>query len=118
MVADGLLVGTSTGLFLIGAVFLIALAILWFCLPFAVFGSKPLLRNILSVQTKILAELKRQADGTAKPKNPNIATSTLANETVTNPTDIVTCAACGKETYGGQATCPHCKQPLRIKPIL
>ena len=31
-------------------VFLIVLAILWFCLPFAVFGLKPLLREILAEQ--------------------------------------------------------------------
>lgn len=32
------------------ALFILLLAVLWFCLPFAVFGIKPLLREVLAQQ--------------------------------------------------------------------
>jgi len=35
-----------------------------------------------------------------------------AKKSATNQTDIITCAACNKETYAGQDTCPHCDMPL------
>ena len=44
------------GLFL--AVFLIVLAILWFCFPFAVFGTKPLLKEQNRLLTSLLAEVR------------------------------------------------------------
>ena len=37
----------------------IVIAILWILLPFAVFGTKPLLREILDEQQAMLAELKK-----------------------------------------------------------
>ncbi len=48
------------------ALFLLVLAILWFFLPFAVFGTKAILKDILQRQAEILAELRairRAGDG-------------------------------------------------------
>lgn len=45
------------GVFIAIMVFLALLAILWFLLPFAVFGTKPLLQEILKTQKAILAQL-------------------------------------------------------------
>jgi hypothetical protein len=60
----GILLSGSFGLAVI--IFLIVLAILWFALPFAVFGSKKLLRtqinnqiDIHNNQLEIIEELKR-----------------------------------------------------------
>jgi uncharacterized membrane protein len=46
------------GLGLIVFVFLVVLAILWFCLPFAIFGTKPRLDEQTKLLREILAELK------------------------------------------------------------
>lgn len=42
--------------------FLIVLAVLWICMPFALFGTKPILRQILAEQKKTNALLQAQAD--------------------------------------------------------
>jgi len=55
---------------LIGTLFLFVLAILWICVPFAVFGIKPFLRQLIAEQSKTqetLAALGRQIrDGDAR----------------------------------------------------
>lgn len=43
---------------LIVAIFLVVLAILWFCLPFAIFGTKRRLDEQTKVLREMLAELK------------------------------------------------------------
>jgi hypothetical protein len=48
---------------LIVAIFLVVLAILWFCLPFAIFGTKPRLDEQTKLLREILAELKAQGPG-------------------------------------------------------
>ena len=55
----GALEGVGTGIFTIVILFLVVLAILWFLLPFAVFGTKDILREILYTQGRILEELQR-----------------------------------------------------------
>lgn len=47
----------STGV-MIFLIFVVLLAILWFILPFAIFGTKPILREKLAVDREMLAELK------------------------------------------------------------
>ncbi|MEJ8846367.1 hypothetical protein [Variovorax rhizosphaerae] len=42
--------------------FLIVLAILWICMPFAIFGTKPLLRELLAEQKKTNKLLQDQVD--------------------------------------------------------
>jgi len=42
--------------------FLIVLAILWICMPFAIFGTKPLLHELLAEQKKTNKLLQDQAD--------------------------------------------------------
>lgn len=47
-------------LYVIAAAFLLVLAILWFCLPFAVFGTQPKIDKLLSemqVTNKLLAAI-------------------------------------------------------------
>lgn len=49
---------------LIGALFSIALAILWILVPFAIFGVKPLLRELITEQRKtqaLLVEIGKNA---------------------------------------------------------
>jgi hypothetical protein len=57
---------TGVGLFLIVAILGTLLVLLWIALPFAVFGSKPLLRSLLREQQRtneLLTALgKQQAD--------------------------------------------------------
>ena len=48
----------SGGFGLIVVIFLVVLAILWFCLPFAIFGTKPRLDEQTKLLREILAELK------------------------------------------------------------
>jgi hypothetical protein len=52
----------GVSLFGVGVLFLIALAVLWFLLPFALFGTKPLLRDLLSETRRtnaLLDELRK-----------------------------------------------------------
>ena len=55
---------------LIGTLLLFVLAILWICVPFAIFGIKPLLRELIAEQRKsqeTLAAVGRQLrDGDAR----------------------------------------------------
>ena len=108
-----LLASIGVGTITVITLFLVLLAILWFCLPFAVFGTKRLLRDILTTQRKILKELQAQSEqeDVAAPV-PGVP----AREVISSPHDIVTCVTCGRETYGGQDNCPHCGQPLRVAP--
>ena len=46
------------GFGLIVGIFLVVLAILWFCLPFAIFGTKPRLDEQTKLLREILTELK------------------------------------------------------------
>ena len=57
MTADEL-IATLTPIAVIVGLFLLVLAILWFLLPFAVFGTKAILKDILAELKDILAELK------------------------------------------------------------
>ena len=55
---------------LVGTLFLLVLAVLWICVPFAVFGIKPLLRDLIAEQRKtqeLLSAIGRQIrDGDAR----------------------------------------------------
>lgn len=42
--------------------FLLVLAILWMCMPFAIFGTKPILRELLAEQKKTNKLLQEQSD--------------------------------------------------------
>lgn len=58
----GLGVALYVGLILIGLV----ISILWICMPFAIFGTKPILRELLAEQRKtnrLLAEAAERARG-------------------------------------------------------
>lgn len=58
--------GSGSILFtLIGAVFLVVLAILWFCLPFAVFGLKPKMDALIAAQQETNRLLKAAAEYSA-----------------------------------------------------
>lgn len=52
------------GFGLVILIFLLVLAILWFCLPFAIFGTKPRLDEQTKLLREILAELKARKPGT------------------------------------------------------
>ncbi len=55
---------TMGTLVVVAWVFLIILAILWICMPFAIFGTKPLLRQLLAEQkktNKLLEEAAKRA---------------------------------------------------------
>jgi uncharacterized membrane protein len=55
----GALFGGVFGLIVV--IFLIVLAILWFCLPFAIFGTKRRLDEQTKLLKEILAELKTRS---------------------------------------------------------
>jgi hypothetical protein len=69
---------TTNLLFLIGAIFLAIMAVLWFCLPFAVFGIKALLRQILAEQRQTNERLEQLAprSGYDAPPKPALAQDT------------------------------------------
>jgi len=52
-------VGALSGIYLIIVLFLVVLAILWFFLPFAIFGTKAKLDSLISEMRKSNAEFKR-----------------------------------------------------------
>jgi len=53
---------TYTGLGFITVMFLVALAILWFLLPFAIFGTKDLLKQLIK-ETKETNQLLKKLNG-------------------------------------------------------
>ncbi|MCR4297470.1 MAG: hypothetical protein NUV75_01770 [Gallionella sp.] len=76
-------------LYVIGALFLLVLAVLWFFLPFAIFGMQPKMQKILdeAKQTNhLLVEIKGLLQIAAAPE----------------------CKACGKPFNPTAAVCPHC----------
>lgn len=56
------------GIIAIGIILLIVLAILWFCLPFAVFGTKPLIEEAIREQ-KALRKAIEDLHATIKDKS-------------------------------------------------
>lgn len=56
----------TTGLiYVVGGIFLVILAVLWFLLPFAVFGTKPILQKMLSeiqLTNQILDDIRASPD--------------------------------------------------------
>ena len=59
---------TFGGIYLFIFLFLVVLAILWFLLPFAVFGTKPKLDQLIAETKKTNAELERLREQMAVPK--------------------------------------------------
>lgn len=86
-------------LYLIGVLFLIVLAALWFFLPFAVFGIQPKIE-------KVLIELKRTNELL---EGLQTAFQTIA-ESARQPSgvSIIKCRQCGKEHSDSSAACPFC----------
>jgi hypothetical protein len=67
----------------IGVIFLVILAILWFFLPFAIFGTKPLLEKLLAetqLTNQILDDIRASPDSSpeASPDNTEV-TATAVN---------------------------------------
>jgi len=58
----------NTGLGAITVLFLVVLAILWFCLPFAIFGTKPLIEESIREQ-KALRKAIEDLHATIKNKS-------------------------------------------------
>lgn len=88
-------------LYLIGIVFLFILAVLWFFLPFAVFGIQPKME-------KVIAEAKRTNELLEEIR---IAMKRTDDSTANRPSAVTTvrCGECGKEYNGGHSTtCPFC----------
>lgn len=90
------MMGPTSTLTLIGIVFLVVLAILWFLLPFAIFGTKPKLDELLQ-------ETKRANDLLCKISS-DIAR--LAGAPIAS--GMVKCETCHKSFPDGLGTCPHC----------
>ena len=69
---------TLGGFTLIVAIFLLLLAILWFILPFAIFSTKPILREILDLQRKqitLLEKLVAQTGPESHSTTPRVGTA-------------------------------------------
>lgn len=59
----GLVFGSMGAIGVIGfVVLMLVLFVLWVCMPFAIFGMKPLMRQLLAEQKKTNALLQAQAD--------------------------------------------------------
>lgn len=58
-------VAALSGVTLLIVLFLLCVAVLWFILPFALFGTKPILRSILRETEKTNALLERITAGTS-----------------------------------------------------
>ncbi len=73
--AAGIGMVLSVALFLLGLV----VAILWICMPFAIFGTKPLLRELLAEQRKTNQYLAAAAER-AKVLTPVVAPASRAGD--------------------------------------
>ena len=64
---------TLAGLTVVGVVFLFVLAICWIILPFALIGTKPLLRELIreTKKTNALLEQRRSAPRAPAPPGPS-----------------------------------------------
>lgn len=68
--------GTLLGLGAIVWIIAVVIAILWICMPFALFGTKPILRELLAEQrktNKLLAEAAERARAQAVAPGPTAA---------------------------------------------
>jgi cell division protein FtsL len=71
---------TLGGIYLFVVVFLVVLAILWFLLPFAIFGTKPKLDQLIAETRKTNAELERLREQISVPR---VARSTESGSSTT-----------------------------------
>ena len=87
-------------LYLSGFLFLLVLAILWFFLPFAIFGIQPKIDKLLdeSKRTNELLDAIRAALGTIAAASPGAWVDGRS----------IKCARCGKQHNAGSAACPFC----------
>lgn len=94
------MLGSAGLLGVIGIVFLIILAVLWFFLPFAVFGIQPKIE-------KVLAEMKRTNDLLFEIRSD---IKRLGEQAAGRPSAVtaITCQQCHREHSDGSAACPFC----------
>jgi hypothetical protein len=79
--------------------FLVVLALLWFFLPFAIFGTKPKLDELL-VEIKVM---NRRMETILKTIEKGAERHSASSRTVN-------CALCGKEHSNTVSSCPFCGQ--------
>src|SRR5262245_15452012 len=95
----------TAGLSLLAVIaFLIVLTILWIVLPFALFGTKPLLRELIAETKKTnayLAALRTES---------NVHLEALSGASPPKPTML--CGSCRKPIAAGTPVCPHCGTKL------
>ena len=83
------------GVYVFGVIFLIVLAILWFFLPFAIFGTKDRLDRLIAATEQTNRELARL----------KIMFEKFAND---DHVSTVSCARCGAAAPADATTCPGC----------
>jgi len=88
-------------LILIAAALLVVLAVLWFFLPFAVFGTKEKL-------DQIIAEMK-VTNGLIGDIRTLLSTANNLSESLTGDQTPIKCEECGKTHAAGAAVCPFCR---------
>ncbi len=100
-------------------IFLFVLGILWFLLPFAVFGIKDRLEAINETNRLILKELKRsrnKADAINQVKTDKQVAE--LNEPVTRVPTSKTCTFCYHENGLELEKCTRCGQMLKTDPVI
>lgn len=57
------------GLYIVFVLFVFVVGILWICMPFAIFGTKPILRSLLEEQRRTTQLLEQIAESTRQPNH-------------------------------------------------
>ncbi|KWT83872.1 MULTISPECIES: hypothetical protein [unclassified Variovorax] len=73
------MVGAAGGLMIVWVLIALLIAVLWILMPFAIFGSKPLLRTLIEEQKRTNRLLEELAEAT-KPPTRSLVSGTVRSE--------------------------------------
>ncbi len=117
---------TFGSLYILLIIFLLILAILWFILPFAIFGIKPLLNKLLvelKETNQYLSELVEENDTNEVSEEIHIAHDATEEKSIPSSDGgkiHFSCDKCGtkfvatKEQIGTAGKCERCGEPISV----
>jgi hypothetical protein len=106
----------SGGLFgFIGILVTIVLIVLWTLLPFAVFGIKGKLDELISLQRETAEQLNRLNGSISPLTEVQADEQPLIHEPIAEPS-VQVCHNCGQKNSGRMTNCTRCGAALRQEP--
>lgn len=111
----------SSTLGLVILVFALVLLILWTLLPFAIFGIKGKLDELISINRKIHQQLSTLSSDLSEPSGeqdvPDMGTEDVPPEEIPIPS-VQICPNCGQKNSRRMTNCTRCGSELKKEPII